>query len=360
MLIRILLFAAVAALALPAQQAARAVPAQRTQTIQAGGNAVWFGQAGEGPGPWVNMEAVTLPAPAVWIEGPPKTGAPYSAEAVTETVQTLADGNRIRHENRTSIYRDGQGRTRREEAINAVGPLATGGDEHKMIFINDPVAGAHWVIDPQEKTARKMPIPKMGEMPGVASISSFGRTIASSGGSSSGGSTSSNSSSSTTSQSSGIQVERNVSIQRDVTVARAVEAPGAPSQHHFVFNSLSASPVAGMAGAGDMTTEDLGERTIEGVVAKGTKQTRTIKAGQIGNDRPIEVVYESWESPELGVTVESRRSDPRVGVTTYKLTNVQRTEPLPTMFEPPADYEVVDSGALFERRMEMIEKKQQR
>ena len=49
------------------------------------------------------------------VEAKITTGAPYSAEAVTESTQVLADGNRINQKSVTRVYRDGEGRTRREE-----------------------------------------------------------------------------------------------------------------------------------------------------------------------------------------------------------------------------------------------------
>jgi hypothetical protein len=70
----------------------------------------------------------------------------------------------------------------------------------------------------------------------------------------------------------------------------------------------------------------------------------TIPAGQIGNDRAIDIVSERWYSPELSTVVMSRRSDPRTGETVYKLTNIRRTEPGQQMFQPPVDYTVAEGG----------------
>src|ERR1700682_4508789 len=44
-------------------------------------------------------------------------GSPYSAQAITEFTQTLADGNRIHHTTTASVARDSEGRSRREESI---------------------------------------------------------------------------------------------------------------------------------------------------------------------------------------------------------------------------------------------------
>src|SRR5579872_7151274 len=52
---------------------------------------------------------------AIRIEGGLVKNAPYSAQAVTETTQRLVDGNRIARKTTASLYRDSEGRTRREE-----------------------------------------------------------------------------------------------------------------------------------------------------------------------------------------------------------------------------------------------------
>jgi TonB family protein len=84
--------------------------------------------------------------------------------------------------------------------------------------------------------------------------------------------------------------------------------------------------------------ESLGKQSIEGVEAEGTRKTVEIPAGEIGNERPIEIVFERWYSPELQVVVMTRHSDPRFGETTYRLMNINRTEPARELFEVPADY----------------------
>jgi hypothetical protein len=79
--------------------------------------------------------------------------------------------------------------------------------------------------------------------------------------------------------------------------------------------------------SGAVKKESLGTQSVNGVNAEGTRITRTIAAGQIGNDKAIQIVFERWYSPDLQLVVKSTRSDPRFGTTTYSLTNVHRTEP---------------------------------
>lgn len=85
-------------------------------------------------------------------------GAPYSATAITETVQTLADGAKITHKKSDTVYRDSEGRVRREQTFDRVGPFSIGDQPRQIIFINDPVAGVSYFLDPQRKTARRMNI----------------------------------------------------------------------------------------------------------------------------------------------------------------------------------------------------------
>jgi hypothetical protein len=93
---------------------------------------------------------------------------------------------------------------------------------------------------------------------------------------------------------------------------------------------------------GNEVKEQLGKQLIEGVEAEGTRSTITIPAGDIGNERPIEIVTERWYSPELQLVVMSRHSDPRNGETTYKLTNISRADPAKSLFEVPAGFTVKD------------------
>jgi len=99
-------------------------------------------------------------------------------------------------------------------------------------------------------------------------------------------------------------------------------------------------------GANDpnVKTESLGRQLIEGVPADGTRTTMTIPAGRIGNDQPIQIINETWYSPELQTTVLSKRTDPRSGETTFKLTNISRAEPPRTLFDVPVDYKVSEAS----------------
>jgi len=237
----------------------------------------------------------------------PVKGAPYSAEAVTETTQMLADGNRITHKSNASVCRDSAGRTRREETISAMGPWATGGDAPKVIFIQDPAAGTAYHLDPQAHVAHKMPMGK--------GTFFFRQT----GSAASGG-------------------------QKNMTFQRVVTPPSGVAEVSGAMGAVAtlAAPGTKLSEA-DVKTESLGKQTFEGVEAEGTRSTVTMAAGSIGNEMPISSVTERWYSAELQTVVMSKRSDPRFGETVYRLTNIQRGEQPASLFEVPSDYTVTEN-----------------
>jgi hypothetical protein len=171
------------------------------------------------------------------------------------------------------------------------------------VFISDPVGGVSYTLHPVERTAEKMPAP-------VAFVKDAGGPT-------------------TTVRGFAVHANNGSEAAPPVTIERRAVAENASS----------------------VKTEDLGQQTIEGVVAQGTRTTRTIPAGQIGNERDINIVSERWFSNELGVVVMTKQSDPRSGETVYKLTNVNRSEPQHSMFEVPADYTVNDSAAIREDKL---------
>lgn len=91
----------------------------------------------------------------------------------------------------------------------------------------------------------------------------------------------------------------------------------------------------------NVTTTDLGSKTILGLQATGTRVTRTIPAGQIGNAKPIEVVTERWMSSDLQIPMSVTHTDPMMGTMTSQVTSVTRGEPSASMFQVPSDYKVV-------------------
>jgi TonB family protein len=92
-------------------------------------------------------------------------------------------------------------------------------------------------------------------------------------------------------------------------------------------------------------TDQIGKQMIEGVECEGTRAVTTLPAGAIGNERPIETVSETWYSQELKMMILSKRSDPRFGESTYRVTNISRSEPDAALFQIPSDYTIIDSGS---------------
>lgn len=101
----------------------------------------------------------------------------------------------------------------------------------------------------------------------------------------------------------------------------------------------------------NVATTSLGTQVINGVSAEGTRTTRTIPAGAIGNTNPIVITVERWYSPDLQTVVMMKRDDPRMGETTFQLTNIQRQEPDASLFQVPSDYTVKPGRGVHVRTM---------
>jgi hypothetical protein len=206
------------------------------------------------------------------------TGAPYSATRETETITTLSDGTHITRKSRVLLYRDSYGRTRTEMFFPEPHQGAADSHEPMQIMINDPVEGVNYVLTP-----------------------------------------------------------RNHGGTRNVFRPRPVNAQPPPKPP---LPSALPSPSAPQIPRPE--TADLGTQVIEGMVVKGTRTTRTVPVNFEGNDRPIISVSENWYSEELRQNLLSKTSDPRSGETTERLTNIDRSEPDPSLFRPPADYTITE------------------
>lgn len=256
-------------------------------------------------------------------------GLPYGADAITEYVQTLPDGNRITRKSESRIYRDSEGRTRRELSPMMVGMLPGAPDPGKRIQISDPVAGTTLMLDPLAQTVTKLP--------------SFlsGTTI-----------------SATEKGDNKIVTVKVLSDTENVNgparvINRRIEGPGGETieiirdgdSRRVTVNGTQASRNFVVDADRNIRTENLGKQTIEGVEAEGTRTIETIPAGKVGNERPIEIINERWYSPELQLVLMTRHNDPRFGENVYRVTNIDRSEPYPALFTAPPDYKVVESPA---------------
>ena len=117
------------------------------------------GPGGPGPGGPAFFERFELMGVGEMHGGKVVTGAPFSATAISESTQTLPDGNKISRKTQTSLYRDGQGRFRKETTLMSLGPLAADGQPKTFIAIQDPVAGKTYLLEVDKKIARLMPAP---------------------------------------------------------------------------------------------------------------------------------------------------------------------------------------------------------
>jgi hypothetical protein len=210
-------------------------------------------------------------------------GAPFSATATSETTSTLQDGSVLHRTSQVSVYRDSQGRSRHEATFTGFGPLTASGAAKTMVSISDPVAGMHIMLDNENKVAH------------TSAFHTHGGTGA--------------------------------------------NAQSAPAFEGKMQERLQQDEAAGL-----LKKESLGTQTINGLVAEGTRTTHTIPAGQIGNEKALQVVSERWYSADLQIVLKSTRTDPRFGTTTYTVTNIQRTEPAASLFTVPANFTVQTGG----------------
>ncbi len=235
--------------------------------------------------------------------------APFTADAETEFTQVLGDGNRIERRYSSMIARDSQGRTRREEEIALIGPLAVDGASPRLVTILDNVAGHSYTLDEQQRIAFRNPMAmtKIGDGHAFAFAYHADQKGAA-----------------TWVRESGGNATWTAAVKPNVAINAG---PG----QRVIFGEAAASKV---------TTESLGTRSIEGVMAEGTRTTSIIPAGAIGNVMPIEIISERWYSRELQMAVLISRKDPRSGDSVYRLRNIVRAEPPADLFVVPGDYEV--------------------
>jgi hypothetical protein len=223
----------------------------------------------------------------------PVKGALFSANVVFERTQTLSNGVHVASKMAGALYRDTEGRTR-HEFPREYSP--------EMALIEDGVAGIDYHLHLFDRSAVKV----------------------------------------------------NVGT-RDQN--REMEEYELKREHEEREHRehMEAIKVAGLKRPGKEVeptprVESLGVQTVEGVQAEVTRLTVTIPAGKEGNDGPFEIVSERWFSPELRIVVMAKQSDPRVGEMVYRLTNITRSDPPRSLFEPPADFKVVDEKTEFRKK----------
>lgn len=268
-------------------------------------------------------DVVILGSPGVMIGGPvAQKGAPYSAESITESVQTLADGNRIRHTNTMMFYRDSEGRTRRETSLQSFGRVGKSDEPQKTITIEDPVAGVHYMLNPSTKSAHK--IMTRGGAPGSAN----GKDVFM------------------------MRVPPPGAGNGPETISWTAADPAAAGQIRVTRSETTR--ISSVSSSNNVKRENLGNRMIEGVSATGTRAIITIPAGEAGNEQPIEIVTETWFSDQIKSAVLTIHKDPRHGETTTKLVNIRLGEPAANLFEVPPGFTLDSRGpGMFERKIQL-------
>eukprot|EP01114_Cavostelium_apophysatum_P010744 TRINITY_DN24853_c0_g1_i1.p2 TRINITY_DN24853_c0_g1~~TRINITY_DN24853_c0_g1_i1.p2 ORF type:complete len:374 (+),score=105.29 TRINITY_DN24853_c0_g1_i1:658-1779(+) len=288
--------------------------------------------------------------------------APYSAEMVSEKVQTLSDGNQIVRKSSSKSYRDSAGRSRTE--------MRSDEGELVAVTINDPVQGVRYILRPRDKSAIKISAPNITAIAAreharsaaaEARIASSEARVAAAQARVAG-------------EQARIRVEE---LRREGklpdgerVIIKQVERSGAANgefkdvqiriaQVAAANAAARVAPViAGAIGehkwASKAETKDLGSRDFNGVKANGTQRSYEIPAGEIGNRNAIVVSTETWISPELQAVVYQKRSDPRSGESVFRLEDLRRDEPAAALFTVPSDYSVKDTAAIAKEAAEKV------
>ena len=224
-------------------------------------------------------------------------GAPYSAQAVTESVQTLTDGNRIVNSQPRRFIAIARAALAVNKHLSRLAHTLSGSEPTVTVFINDPSAGTSYTLDPRTQTARKM-TPMRFRVAAPSAATGEARTAEAR--------------------------EAGVRYREGVTQVTVERSPASASQDYRIAvdaaavdarRNMEAGIAIGIASPRNRSArnESLGRQNINGVEAEGTRSTVTIPAGEIGNELPIDIVSERRYSPELQVIVIDWHKDPRFG-----------------------------------------------
>ncbi len=248
-------------------------------------------------------------------------GAPYSAEVLIESNQALADGNRINQRSTGRVYRDSEGRTRREE------DRANGTVE---ISIVDPVAGMSYSLDPETRTAWKTPTEAAEEIMKKLEAKRKAERMKVE---------------DEARRASGEPAESRANAEAGGGKREAEIEAKRKREAELEAARISSGRLERRGPAAEEHKEGpLERKMLEGIAVEGRRSTTTIRAGAIGNDLPINITSEEWSSPDLKVLVMTRHTDPRSGDNSYKLTNIVRAEPDRSLFQVPPDYTIKETG----------------
>jgi len=260
--------------------------------------------------------------------------APYAAEAITTVTQVLGDGTRIERSVTAKVFRDRAGRTRREQTVIGLASLTPGADGMRVITIADPVARLTYTLDERTRTARQSAmLTTVGGLYATRAASELQLRFSTAGiGRGRQGSAGDVPA-----------VDSNALQLGELLDRLAAQRGGFDNRDRDIANLAAQLAQQAPRGGNTGTTSTLGTRQLEGLTVTGRRTTQTIPIGEIGNDRPIVITDETWESPDLQVVVSSRHADPRSGTVEYRLANVRRGEQPADLFAVPPDYTMTTS-----------------
>ncbi|PSH05705.1 MAG: hypothetical protein CXZ00_00765 [Acidobacteria bacterium] len=278
------------------------------------------------------------------------SGKPLFAEFVTVHHQSFTDGNRISHTTTSTIHRDAEGRIRRESQLSIAG-IPSGVSTSSFITIVDHCLGYGYILDPQENVAHRYELNGAGPSY-VARVSAKGKGNALA---------APESPSAPAAPSTGGQSHWHLHSLRNQPPLDSLDA-GLSTSSKDLFssvlegNSISSTPAVRidqpfLAAPNPVRTENLGEQTILGFVAHGTRVITTLPAGQIGNDRPIDIISEQWFAPEVALVMRSMHRDPWAGEFTTTVAKVTRRDQPAALFEIPENYKIIDAATEGDRHV---------
>lgn len=216
---------------------------------------------------------------------------PLTAVFESETVRLQPNGTPLTSRVMTRIYRDRDGRTRREQMVMANGTIAPSSNTAKSITIEDPVAGFTYLINSATRSAFRYKL-SANHPQGTGFNDLIPRTV---------------------------EVLRNDDPQTGLVKKYRLEQPRA---------------------------EALGRQEINGVEAEGRRVRFKIPAGAVGNATETEATHETWIARDLKILVKSSTKNPFIGEHNFRLIELTRSEQPASLFEVPSDYTIQESGAV--------------
>lgn len=217
----------------------------------------------------------------------------FSAEFQSETVRILP-GNISQNSTSqlvsrvtTFLYRDKDGRVRREKKVETAGTPAT----NPAIEIYDPVLGYGYTLYPATRTAYRYKKPA--------------------------------------------DQQRAAAVWDKVPQTIEITSSDRGSDNQTTQYKLDPPRI-----------EALGNRTIQGAQAVGKRFTLKIPMNAVGNPLETETIHELWYAPQLKMLIQSSTRNPHQGEHTFQMTNLSQTEPSASLFRVPSDYKIIEMGAL--------------